>query len=466
MRKTQEMGNATKLTKKASPKASGKKQNLLKDKVVGIMSNLGKKNKTLKSVCGKIRSTTGRITGYEQHIAVFGESGSGKTTLLSVFYGKQQGLRFSEESGYELLASDVSQGNQLLSQYHQIQDDLIAPTRLKVSRYEFFVRPGMQKKSKNAIRLVWHDYPGEWLTETKQGEENERKKKVFESLVKADVAYFLVDASKLKKEGSKYLKRLFGNFKDQLVRIHEDCLGNKKLPFKYFPRLWFICLSKADIFPEWTVQKFKKELEVASEEIANVERVLNTFVRKQQKVDFQSGYLLLSSLKVNAKTLKIENWEKTVGVDAIVPISFFAPIFRAYKWAKVKGVSTTALKKTFVVGGKAFSAMAPITASVIPFVTTTAAASVSWIPVIGPMCGAAVGATVATPLMIATGIFAGGGFLLDAISGGLAKLSEKMEDKLTGLQLMIKKLQLKIIEIRSVGICEIKDVEEYISQNK
>ena len=407
-----------------------------------------------------------RLYRYEQHIAVFGESGSGKTTLLSVFYGKQQGLRFGEESGYELFAEDTSQSNQLLSQYHQVQDNTISPTRLKVSRYEFFVRPVTEKKSKNIIRLVWHDYPGEWLTETKQGEENERKKRVFESLVKADVAYFLVDASKLKKYGSKYLKRLFGNFKDQLVRIHDDCVENKKLPFNYFPRLWFICLSKADILPGWTVQRFKKELEVASEEMTNVERVLNTFVRKQQKVDFQSGYLLLSSLKVNTKTLKIENWEKTVGVDAIVPISFFTPIFCAYKWAKVKGVGTSALKKTFVVGGKSFSAMAPITASLIPLCTITAASSFSWIPFAGPILGGLTAATVATPLIAATAFFAGGGFLLDAISGGLAKLSEKMEDKLTGLQLMIKKFQLKIIEIRSIGVCEIKDIEEYISQNK
>ena len=429
-----------------------KKDAPLKKGLLKIVANTLKGSKKAQKGLQEGRSALGRVTGYEQHIAVFGESGSGKTTLLSVFYGKQQSVRFVDESGYELLANDATQGNQLLSLYNKVRDDLIQTNRLKSIRYEFAVRPATRdKKCKNAIRLVWHDYPGEWLTEQKFGMEAERQKETFERLVKADVAYFLVDAQRLKDDGGKYLKKLFANFKDMLVRMHDEYAAQGKLPFHFFPRLWYICLSKADLLPDWTVQKFKQELEVANDEIANVERTLNTFVSERRDVDFRSGHLLLSSLKVNPETLKIENWEETKGVDAIVPLSFFTPIFRSFKWAKVKGVGSGALKKVCKVGGKVFSSLGPITLSLAILLA-------AGIPFIGWL--------VATPVIIAAALLSGAGFLLEAAGSGFGMINEKEVEKLNGLRLMIGRFQLKIIEIRTKAICEIKDIEEYISQKK
>lgn len=221
--------------------------------------------------------------------------------------------------------------------------------------------------------------------------------------------------------------------------------------FLDFPRLWYICLSKADLLPDWDVQRFKRELEVASDEIANVERTLNTFVRERREVDFRSGYLLLSSLKVNPETLKVENWEETKGVDAVVPLSFFAPIFRAFKWAKVRGVSTGALKKVCKGGGKIFSSLGPITLSLAILLATS-------IPFVGW--------AVAAPVVIAAALLSGGGFLLEAAGSGFEKINEKEVKKLSGLELMIGRFQLKIIEIVTKRICEIKDIEEYISQKR
>lgn len=417
---------------------------------------VSKTTKEIGEKYGKARSAVGRASGYEQHIAVFGESGSGKTTLLSAFYGKQQSMRFIQESGYELLANDVTQGNQLLALYNQIRDNGILQTRMNATRYEFSIRPATPYASKNAIRLVWHDYPGEWLTERKDGLEDARKNETFEQLVKADVAYFLVDAQKLKTDGVGYLKRLFSNFKDQLVRMHDNFDAQKKLPFRYFPRLWFICLSKADLLPDMDVKKFKDKLSAASEEISNVERVLNTFVNSRHEVDFQSGHLLLSSLKMNPDTLKIENWEETIGVDALVPLSFFTPIFRAYRWAKVKNFGIVALKKTFDVGGKVFSALGPAAASLALIV----ASSLSCIPLIGGV----IGGLAATPIAIAAALFSASGLVLQAFGGGMARPEDKSKRKISGLQLMIKQFQLRIIEIRTKGVCEIKDIEEYLSQ--
>ena len=404
---------------------------------------------TCRKAKDNVRTTLGRATGYEQHIAVFGESGSGKTTLLSVFYGRQQSGRFIDESGYELLANDATLGNQLLAKYHQVQDNLIQTTRLNSTRYEFSIRPATrEKRSKAAIRLVWHDYPGEWLTEQKSGEEDVRKKETFEKLVKADVAYFLVDASKLRADGGRYLKRVFSNFKDVLTRLHADYSAAGKLPFRHFPRLWFICLSKADLLPDWNVQRFKAELEVAEEEIANVERVLNSFVGDARNVDFKSGYLLLSSLKVNPDSLKIENWEETKGVDAIVPLSFFAPVFRSYKWAKVRGVSTGVVKTVLTIGGKVFSSLGSVAVAIASLVL-----AVPW-----------VGWLAATPIAIAAAIAVSAGFLLEAAGGGVETIYERNKEKLNGLEYMLWRFQLKIIEIRNKAICEVRDFEDYVSQ--
>lgn len=59
MRTTQVTGVTT---KKVSPKANNKLKKTFKNKVVGIISNLGKNKEKLKGAHGKLRSEIGRIT--------------------------------------------------------------------------------------------------------------------------------------------------------------------------------------------------------------------------------------------------------------------------------------------------------------------------------------------------------------------------------------------------------------------
>lgn len=399
-------------------------------------------------------SAVRRFSGFEQHIAVFGESGSGKTTLLSAFYGKQQSYLFGRENGYQLIATSASQGQQLLANYNGIRDNTIEQTRLEAVRYEFGIRPVLQdKKSKNLLQLVWLDYPGEWLTEDHFGLENERKRKAFEQLVKADVGYFLVDAVKLKEEGSGYLKRLFANFKDNLVRLHDQFEEQGKLPFYYFPRLWYVCLSKADLLPDWNVERFARELTVANDEILDVERVLGTFVRNRN-VDFRCGHLLLSSLKMDPDSRKITNWEATVGIDAIIPVSLFTPIFRSYRIAKVKDVTTKSVKVVLKVAGTFFISLSPVLASVGAWIAVTTSTI--------PFAGWLVGGALAAPLVIASAVASGGGLLLKAAGGAADIIQNKINKSKSAIEKVLYRLQLKIIEARDRGICQIKDLDEYI----
>ena len=110
----------------------------------------------------------------EQNLAVFGEGGSGKTVLLSSFYGASQEPSFLAESLYKVLADDTGQGNRLLQNYLRMRNQAEAPetNRFTATPYSFTLKltdPGDAKAAKakpfNALRLVCHDYPGEWFTQ-------------------------------------------------------------------------------------------------------------------------------------------------------------------------------------------------------------------------------------------------------------------------------------------------------------
>jgi len=145
----------------------------------------------------------GKRSAFEQHVAVFGESGSGKTTLISVFYGHQQAVSFSRTAGYSLLATDTTQGQKLLQTYHRIGDDLLPPpTRYRQSVFSFGIRPhGLRK---DAGRLLWHDYPGEWWSETREGEEGERKKEALIEGRSEPIEIVFDDTEYLPKESINY----------------------------------------------------------------------------------------------------------------------------------------------------------------------------------------------------------------------------------------------------------------------
>ena len=102
----------------------------------------------------------------------------------------------------------------------------------------------------DALRLVWHDYPGEWFTqEPSSTEEAARRVETFTKLLKSDVALVLVDGQKLLDhagEEEKYLKSLLWGLRGGLEKLRDDILTDGE-PLTEFPRIWILALSKADL---------------------------------------------------------------------------------------------------------------------------------------------------------------------------------------------------------------------------
>jgi Double-GTPase 2 len=279
----------------------------------------------------------------EQNLAVFGERGSGKTVLLSSFYGASQEPSFRAESLYKVLADDIGQGHRLLQNYLQMRKQAKAPdtNRFSATPYSFALRlqdPGDAKAAKarpfNALRLVWHDYPGEWFTEEPSStEEAARRVGTFTKLLKSDVALVLVDGQKLLDcagEEEKYLKSLFWGLSGGLEKLKDEILTDGE-PLTEFPRIWILALSKADLHPGLDARGFQELIiEKAAGDVAALHDTLKTFVQVPEALSLGEDFMLLSSAKFEPD--KIEVTER-VGLDLILPVATMLPFERLAQWA-------------------------------------------------------------------------------------------------------------------------------------
>ncbi|WP_144672868.1 ATP/GTP-binding protein [Arthrobacter sp. U41] len=282
----------------------------------------------------------------EQHIAVFGESGSGKTVLISSFYGATQESPYLQKSLFHVVPDDIGQGNRLHKNYLGMKNSARPPeiTRLAATSYSFKIKlkDGADVRQRqrratpiDALRLVWHDYPGEWFEEDVNGPEAQRKVDAFKSLLGSDVALLLVDGQRLldhSGEEEKYLKSVLTNFRNGLLSLKDDLLDGA--PLAVFPRIWIIALSKSDLLPDLDVFKFRDLLiEKASDDIDELRKVLAGLVEDNEALSVGEDFVLFSSAKFDEGKIEVT---KRVGLELILPLSVMLPFERYARWAQSK----------------------------------------------------------------------------------------------------------------------------------
>lgn len=285
----------------------------------------------------------------EQQIAVFGEAGSGKTVMVSSFYGATQEAHYLQKSLFHVVADDIGQGAQLHRNYLGMRDSarLPMPTRFSSTAYSFSIKlkdgpsaKAMKARPFDALRLVWHDYPGEWFEADVSGpEEAGRRVDAFRSLLGSDVALLLVDGQRLldnSGDEERYLRSLLSNFRNGLLSLKHEVLDDGK-PLIDFPRIWLLALSKSDLLPDLDVFKFRDLLiEKAADDIAELRKVLAGFVEASDALSVGEDFLLLSSASFDADRIEVT---KRVGLELLLPLAAMLPFERHVRWAQAKNMS-------------------------------------------------------------------------------------------------------------------------------
>lgn len=280
----------------------------------------------------------------EQHIAVFGESGSGKSVLISSFYGLMGEKQTQERTRLDVVADDTGQGQRLLANYLGMSRDGQVPqaNRFKSIRYSFTAHLKHSAGSKKSgdydgIRLVWHDYPGEWFHESPSGpEEEQRRAETFRSLLESNVAIILVDGEELVRNAGheeEYLRLLFTNVRHGLLPIVNDLLDSGK-PLVRFPRIWMFALSKSDVLPDLEVADFSNMVILrAAHEVDQLRKLLERVVLGNEALSVGEDFVLLSSAKFVPGAIEVS---RRVGVDLIMPIASVFPLKRFLRWAEAR----------------------------------------------------------------------------------------------------------------------------------
>lgn len=260
----------------------------------------------------------------EIRMALFGASASGKTTFLASYFGNQQRSAFEKDHGYRIEAQDISDGNRLLSRYYGMENGTFPLGTGLFSEYRFWFK--VTGLTKQALGIVWYDYPGGWWEQTPRDDsERKARKEALSKLLMSHVGVLLIDASRYTTEGLSYVRALLDQFRNEVRRISDE-FATDGAPIEIWPSQWIIAISKADLLPAYTTaQDVCKHLVIgASEQLAGVAKAVNS-------KSFGSQFLLLSS--VRGQAARVTDAHAYVGLELIAPVALLSVLSELAKKA-------------------------------------------------------------------------------------------------------------------------------------
>lgn len=151
----------------------------------------------------------------------------------------------------------------------------------------------------------------------------------------------MVDAQKLldyRGEEERYLKSLFGGFRQTMLRLKDDPLMRDGR-LSEFPRIWMLALSKADLLPDWDVDKFRETLILkVNDDIEALRAAIGDLIESPDALSIGEDYMLLSSAKFVVASDAADPIEidvtKRIGVDLILPVASLLPLQRRVRWSE------------------------------------------------------------------------------------------------------------------------------------
>lgn len=262
---------------------------------------------------------------FEIRLALFGSSGSGKTTFLASYFGNQQRNSFEEAYGYRLEASDISDGNQLLSRYYRMENGEFPLGTEQFFEYRFGFKVGGLPKP--ALQVVWYDYPGGWWERTpKDASEEAARRVALSKLLTSHVGILLVDGMKYVAEGLPYVRHQLDQFRNEARRISDEFAASGE-PLGVFPEQWIIAISKADLLPaDATAESIGKDIVMgAVDQLTGVAKSVGS-------KSFGSQYLLLSSVRGDGG--HVVDAHDFIGLQLVAPVALVSVLSELAEKAK------------------------------------------------------------------------------------------------------------------------------------
>lgn len=245
---------------------------------------------------------------------------------------------------FKIVAESIGQGQLLHQNYLDMKKDAVPPQQtifasepysFKVSLKDSESGQRQDRQAFEALRLVWHDYPGEWFErDTRTPAEEQRRTETFKKLLQSDVALLLVDGQKLidhQGDEQRYFKSLFGSFRNGLGAMKDKVLDDGKA-LTEFPRIWIVALSKADLLPDMDVHEFKDlVIHKAAQELQSLRNEIEGFIETKDALSVGEDFLLLSSAKFKPDKIEVD---EPMGLDLILPLAAMLPFDRRVRWER------------------------------------------------------------------------------------------------------------------------------------